>query len=318
MALTMKTPHASQPRRWGALVLCLLMSVVLLIAYQQESEEGPLHSFQGVCAALMGPVTGAGEALEGLVYSASTSLEDLDADADTLTALRQQNEELRVLAAQAEEYRQENDRLQGLINTSHAYGIDGVVCNIIGRNSGSWSRTITLDGGARDGIVSGMTVMGVTGVIGQVIEVTETTCTVRLITDSQAGVAAILQSNRAEGIVNGSIDGLLYLGNVDSDVEVLEGDVVITSGLGGSFVRGLIIGTVVRVDTSQGSALRSIVVKPNESIDGLEMALVVKSLSTEGEATPLTLAAEAEAKAKEEAEAQARAEEEAQGGDVWE
>ena len=84
--------------------------------------------------------------------------------------------------------------------------------------------------------------------------------------------------NRAEGILHGSLIGLLYLEDLDADAEVNVGDVIVTSGLGGSYARGLIIGTVVKVDAQQGDTSRRIVVSPNDSIDTLEDVLVVSSV----------------------------------------
>ncbi|WP_417755167.1 rod shape-determining protein MreC, partial [Senegalimassilia anaerobia] len=104
------------------------------------------------------------------------------------------------------------------------------------------------------------------------------TATVRLLTDPQSGAAAMVQSSRAEGILRGSLIGLLYLEDLDADAEVNVGDVIVTSGLGGSYARGLIIGTVVKVDAQQGDTSRRIVVSPNDSIDTLEDVLVVSSV----------------------------------------
>jgi rod shape-determining protein MreC len=119
--------------------------------------------------------------------------------------------------------------------------------------------------------------MGSSGVIGQVVSVAPSTCQVRLLTDPQSGCAALIQSTRAEGIVRGSLDGLLYLENIGADVNIQVGDVVLTSGLGGSYTRGLIIGTVVRVEGSAGNNTRKIVVMPNDTVTLLEEGLVVFS-----------------------------------------
>ena len=88
----------------------------------------------------------------------------------------------------------------------------------------------------------------------------------------------MVQSSRAEGILRGSLVGLLYLEDLDADAEVNVGDVIVTSGLGGSYARGLIIGTVVKVDAQQGDTSRRIVVSPNDSINTLEDVLVVSSV----------------------------------------
>lgn len=101
--------------------------------------------------------------------------------------------------------------------------------------------------------------------MGQVIEVSPLTCRVRLISDPQSGVSVVLQSNRAEGVVRGSIAGLLYLEDLDTSTEVNVGDVVITSGLGGSYFRGVALGTVVNVINAAGTSDRTIVVEPFSS-----------------------------------------------------
>ncbi len=91
----------------------------------------------------------------------------------------------------------------------------------------------------------------------------------------------MVQSSRAEGIVRGSLDGLLYLENISADVNIQVGDVVLTSGLGGSYTRGLLIGTVARVEGSAGNDSRRIVVAPNGSVDLLQEALVVFSAASD-------------------------------------
>ena len=106
---------------------------------------------------------------------------------------------------------------------------------------------------------------------------------VRLLTDSQSGAAAMVQSSRAQGIVRGSLEGLLFLENLEEDAQVAVGDVVITSGLGGSYTSGLIIGTVVRVEEGEGGSSPTVVVSPNDDPSALEEVVVVRSAeSTEG------------------------------------
>ena len=111
-----------------------------------------------------------------------------------------------------------------------------------------------------------------------VIEVSPLTCKVRLIDDPQSGVAVYIQGNRAEGVVKGSVDGLLYLEYVDSSVEVNVGDVLVTSGIGGSYLRGMQLGTVSAVRSSAGTSDRTIIVAPLAAADPLEEVTVVTSV----------------------------------------
>ena len=214
--------------------------------------------------------------------SVGEGVENLTADESTLSGLRESNEELRRRLAEADEYKQEAERLEGLLDLKKSYDIDGVAARIVGKSVEAYNQTVTLDVGRDDGVESGMTVMGATGVVGQVKSTDARTCEVRLLTDQNSGAAAIIQSNRGEGIVRGSLEGLLYLENVDEANWPVVGDVIVTSGLGGSYVRGLIIGTVVRVDAAAGNATGRIVVKPNDTAASLSEVLVVRGLNSEG------------------------------------
>ncbi|MCD8316171.1 MAG: rod shape-determining protein MreC [Eggerthellaceae bacterium] len=265
------------------LIVFLVLSFFGMMIYTHEDENGPLHSIQGFMTSIFSPVSAASTGVSSAVEGVGTALSDATADADTLSALKEENAELRELVVEAEEYKQRVSDLESLLNLKDTYDIDGIGASIIGRSLNSWNQTLTLNVGSADGVQSGLTVMGPAGVIGQIISVEPHTSTVLLITDPQSGVAALLQSNRAEGIVRGSLDGLLYLENIGADVNVEVGDVVLTSGLGGSYQKGLLIGTVVQIEGKQGDASRSIVVSPNQSTSLIEDVLVVFSASVSDE-----------------------------------
>ncbi len=313
-----------RPIKLGPILCALLVvaCVLMVVVYQREGATGPIHSVQAAIAGIVAPLQGPGEAVSSAVDDLGQAQSDGSADAETLSALKEQNAQLRNLLAQAEEYRLKAQDLENLLNLKDVYDIDGMGAHVIGRSTDSWNQTITLDIGetsgrlkAQDlenllnlkdvydidgmgahvigrstdswnqtitldigetsGVKPGLTVMGAYGVIGQVASVSDKSCTVRLLTDPQSGVAALIQSNRAEGIVRGSLDGLLYLENVAADVSVEPGDVVLTSGLGGSYQRGLLIGSVVKVEGRAGDATRTIVVSPNDITHGYEDVIVV-------------------------------------------
>lgn len=275
MALNFQNSSDARLRRILFIVL-LALSLIMVTVYAREGEDGPFHAVQNEVGSWVAPFRLAGSHVAAGAGDAGEALGNATADEETLSALREKNAELTALVAQDEEIRQENERLRGLLNMQETYGVSGVTAQVIGRSTDAWNQTITINKGERDGVDSGLTVMGPVGVVGQVVSTSRTTATVRLLTDPKSGAAALIQSNRAEGIVRGSLDGLLYLQNVDADVQVSVGDLVLTSGLGGSYVRGLLIGTVVKVEGSAGDATRTIVVSPNDMVSVLEDVLVVK------------------------------------------
>lgn len=260
------------------LVAFLVVSIVLVTMYSREGESGPLHTAQNAVSGAVAPLKFVGAAAGSAADSAAEGFGNITADESTLSGLREYNAELIEQYAQMEEYQQEAQRLERLLSLKDTYTIDGVGARVIGRSSQAWSQTVTIDKGSADGVDSGLTVMGTSGVIGQVVGTTEHTATIRLLTDPQSGAAALVQSSRAEGIVRGSLEGLLYLEDLDADATVNLGDVVLTSGLGGSYTKGLIIGTVVKIDSRQGDATRRVVVAPNDETASLEEVLIVFSV----------------------------------------
>ena len=278
MALNFQNRNGAPAHR-VLLVVLLVAALAMATVYSREGEAGPLHTVQGAVNSLTSPLKFLGASASAGARDAGDALSDATADDASLSELREQNAELRQLVAQTEEYRQEVERLQGLLDLKESSGADGIGGRIIGRSTDAWNQTVTIDVGTSSGVSSGLTVMGPVGVIGQVVSATDATATVRLLSDPQSGAAALIQSSRAEGVVRGSLDGLLYLENVDSDVQVSVGDVVLTSGLGGSYTRGLLIGTVVKVEGNPGDATRRIVVSQNDSATSLEEVVVVTNVS---------------------------------------
>ena len=274
------------------LIVLVVVSLVCFAVYNAEGEGGPLHAVQSAAGVVTSPISTAGAGIQSAETAAQTTLEDLSADPNTVSELKEQNEELRQMVSELEEYRQEAERLQGIQKLSDTYGIEGMTCHIVGVSGDSWNRVLTIDKGADDGISVGLPVMGSSGLVGQVKSCTAHTSDVRLLQDSASGVAVLLQSSRAEGLLKGNIDGLLYLEGIDTDAEVKVGDIVVTSGLGGGYFRGLIVGTVVRVEDGNGQSVRQIIVAPNDSVSGLEEVMVVTGVSSKknaADADPETL-----------------------------
>ena len=256
------------------LIVLLVVSLILFVAYARESEEGPIHTLQNTTSSLVTPLTAVGS----LAVSGSMSVEDLTASDASYNQLKENNARLSQMVVELEEYRQEAARLESLIGLADAYGFTSIAARVVGYSTDSYNRSITLDAGSASGIKNGMPVMGATGVIGQVISTTPVTCDVRLLTDPQSGVSVLVQSSRAEGILRGSVEGTLYLEGIDDNVEIKEGDVVITSGLGGGYYRGLVVGMITKIEQRPGSASRTIVVTPNASFNNISEALVVISM----------------------------------------
>lgn len=260
------------------LVSLLVISIIMVVLYTREDENGTLHLMQANVSGLVSPVGTAGAALSAGTDSISNAFTDATADESSLSSLQEYNAQLLNEHAQLEEYKQEIERLQSMLDLKDKYDLSGTAARVIGRSSQAWSQTVTIDAGSNSGVDTGQTVMGSSGVVGQVVSASANTATVRLLSDPSSGAAAMIQRSRHEGIVKGSLSGVLYLENLEADASIEAGDVVVTSGLGGSYSSGLIIGTVVSIETTQGDSSRRAVIAPNDTISALEEVFVVSSI----------------------------------------
>ncbi|MDR0347280.1 MAG: rod shape-determining protein MreC [Coriobacteriales bacterium] len=256
------------------IILCLL-SVALMTVWAREGSTGPLHRVKNGVETIVMPIRLVGSLVTTPITALVDFCENVMTRAATVDALREQNEELQSLVIRMEEYRQENEQLSSLLNLKEAYNLDAVGARVISVSADSWNKVITINKGSIAGLEAGMPVLNASGLIGQVETVAPYSSVVRLITDEKSGVAAFLQETRAEGILSGSLDGILSLDFIPLGVPVELGDVVITSGTGGVYPKGIPIGEVVSVRNAPSDVYRTIIVRPVTRVMSYEEVLVV-------------------------------------------
>ncbi len=267
-------PDRTVPRP-GLLIILVALSIVVITVWFREPQTGPLHRARVLVQTAAAPVSAAGGWVTAPVRGLFAWMGDLGVSRSQLEQLRTQNTELRARVAELEEARLENERLRGLVAIKEAQDLEAVAARVIGRPTNSWEGVITIDRGSGDGIKVGMPVVGPLGLLGQTVSVGPGFSRVRLITDQRSGVAALVQRSRAEGIVKGTIDGRLTMEFVSTDTTVTAGDVVITSGIGGVYPKGIVIGEVSEVDRQANALYQDIALQPASDLAGLEEVLVL-------------------------------------------
>lgn len=204
----------------------------------------------------------------------------------SLKDLQKENEELREQVEQLtaennllEEYRQQNIRLRELLilesTLSTKYNLE--TAEVIARDLKNWNQRLTINKGSQDGLAKDMAVLTYRGMIGRISSVTANTAEVILITDRQGAVAALLQSSRFPGVVEGTTDnsGLLQMIHLPFDAPVRENEVVVSSGLGQIIPKGLRIGYVVDIKVEPNGLMKKAVLKPFADLDRIEEVFVV-------------------------------------------
>lgn len=260
------------------IVLCVI-SLLLLTFYLREGDTGPIHAVRGGVMTVTSPVRMLGSAVAAPFGALGNIAQNATASSETLSELKKRNEELTAQVAELSEAQETAERLEKLVGLKSTYSLESTAARIIGSTGDAWTDSVIIDKGSASGFEVGMPVCSSGGVIGQIIEVSANTSTVRLITDDQSGVSAMIQGSRAQGVLQGQADGTLRLEYVVSDAEVATGDIVITSGIGGTFPKGLPLGTVASIDRAPNAVYYTIVVRAPSSAESNEEVLVITSVS---------------------------------------
>lgn len=201
---------------------------------------------------------------------------------EELDALRRENGALRAEQTAYSEILAENVRLRSLAGFRQGYTQYQLLgASVIARDYGSWTDTLVIDRGTDDSLARYMPVIVPEGLVGFVSEVYRTTARVQLITDPRTSVGAIVQrpSSRVVSIVqgNGSRSSVLTFVNLSRAADVLKDDTLVTSGYGGVYPQGLLIGRVSEVTDDPSTPAREAQVTPAADLSRLEEVFVITS-----------------------------------------
>lgn len=256
------------------LVVCLLVCIGLIVA----SGAGLLSPVEGILSVPLNAVSGVFNRVALAITNTATDLAQVQTlrqrNADLEEALAQFQAEIVELREIASDY----DRLSGLLDyTTGVRNQQTIAADVVGIDQTSLLRTITLNRGARDGITFGMPVVTGQGLVGRVMDVTANAARVLLITDQSSAVSGRLQNTRVEGSVIGHVSGGLRMTYMPLTAAVQEGDLAVTSGLGGNFPADIVIGQVISVREEQSELYKEAEIRSLVNFDTLEFVLVVTS-----------------------------------------
>jgi rod shape-determining protein MreC len=253
---------------------CLLLSLYILnAAARGQIKNDPIGP---ILLWLLRPLQVGTQALTGWIG-------DVRQGIGTMSRFKAENERLRKRIQQLEaeknrllEAEATNRRLQQLLDFRSQLPPVAVTATIIANSASTWFQSCLLDKGSADGVHKGMAAVTPLGVVGQVISTAARSSKVLLITDHNSGVDAVVQRTRARGIVSGSLEQKTILKYVKRSEDIQVGDRLITSGLDGVFPKGLMVGTVTKVQKQNLGLFQYIEVAPAVSLSRTEEVLVVK------------------------------------------
>ena len=188
------------------------------------------------------------------------------------------------LTAELIKYREgylEGIRLQEILKLQEGMPYYTLAAKVVGRNPSSVFKMILINRGEADGLRAGLPVVAVPGVVGRVLETSWNVSRVMLIQDESSNIDALVQESRVQGMLQGAASAGCNLKYVSKTASVKVGDIVISSGLGGIFPKGLPLGVVKAASKKEADLFQRVNVTPFIDPAGIEEVLVI--ISDKGE-----------------------------------
>jgi rod shape-determining protein MreC len=207
------------------------------------------QKFKASVYQMLSPFFTSGSGIKKQITSVRTGLKSLDQLEHENSTLQVENRELRATNQSLRDVEHEVNRLRHALNYRERSVFKLIAAEIVARDSSTWWRTVSINRGKRDGIETDMSVVTDIGLVGKTTTVGDGISVVLLISDENCRVAASVEGSREQGIVAGErvttgLTPLLDLNFLSKQADLKPGQKVYTSGVGGVFPSGLLIGAV--------------------------------------------------------------------------
>ena len=225
--------------------------------------------------------------IQKIFFNIGTKIENSIQFIIEIKTLKEQNEQLReeVEVLQAENRRlepllTENQRLREMLGLKDQFSqFDLVGAQIIAKDPGNWFNTFTIDKGTNDGLSKNCAVITNKGLVGHIFEIGTNWAKVISIIDTNGGASGLVTRTRDLAMVKGDIvlqdQGLCKMDQIPADADIIVNDKIETSGLGGIYPKGLLIGTITEIKQEPHAISKYAIVKPAVDFRRLEEVLII-------------------------------------------
>ena len=258
------------------IIITIIILIVLVVFTNTNSKE--TNVVENIANTLIAPIE------NGLTYL-KNKLNNNDKFFENVNELKQENEKLKQSNSELEQklrefevLKNENDQLKQELNLSEKYGqFNTVPGTIISRDISNYSKTIVINVGSDNGIKEKMTVIADEGLVGYVVSVTSNTSKIQTIVDSASATSCLTSTTRESMISKGTIENTSSLRGtyINAGANIIQGDSVETSGLGGIYIKGIHVGKIKRVGEGTNKTDTYAIIETAVNFDKLESVLVI-------------------------------------------
>ncbi|WP_251861813.1 rod shape-determining protein MreC [Clostridium sp. Marseille-Q2269] len=262
-------------------VTIIVLSVAFLVLITQSADRGKMSFVESGIGSVVNPVQGVFYKINKKIRNSIGFVLNIPDVKKESVELRAENSKLKSQLAEYSSLKSENDRLRKMLNFKNQRSeYDYVGADVIGKSGGNYLDEFTINKGTKDGIAKGMIAITNEGLVGQVIITGGNWAKVQSLSNENLAVSAMVDSTKENsGIVKGYKDNQnnilakLYFLPIDSKIK--NKDVILTSGLGGMYPKGIRIGEVTSVEVDKGKVMKNATIKPYVDLTKMEEVFIV-------------------------------------------
>lgn len=242
----------------------LLFTTVLSLLMISGSSERQISTARWLTATIFYPLQ--------FTFNQITQIRDIYAEN---RRLKMDNAQLSVKIAVLQEQAAENKRLRDLLDFSQEYTYDLLPVRVIARDPSLAYKSVVVNAGKKDSVLTYMPLVSEKGVVGKVVQVMNGISLVQLLKDPSNRTSVMSQRTRTISILE-TDDGSNFFIRVRSHEDFQNGDTIVTSGLGGVYPRGLEVGRVTGVKTGSDPLFKRVTIKLTVDFEHLEELFVIR------------------------------------------
>lgn len=262
-------------------ILGIIITIVILILIVIFSNrESNTSFFENIANKLVMPIQNGLTYLKNKVSGNSTFFTDINNLKAENKQLQEKNSQLEQSLRELENIKTENETLKEYLGLTEKYGEYKTVSGyVINKDISNYSKIIIINVGKDDGIEENMTVIADEGLVGHVISVTKNTAKVRTIIDTSSSISCLMSTNKDSIVCKGTLDSNSELKAmyIATDANLVQGDSVDTSGLGGIYPKGIHVGTIKKIISTKNITDRYAIIETAVDFNKLNTVLVVKN-----------------------------------------
>lgn len=259
-------------------IIITIVILVLIVIF--SNREANTSFFENVANKLVMPIQNGLTFIKNKVSGNSTFFSDINNLKSENKELQDKNSQLEQSLRELENIKTENETLKEYLGLTEKYGeyktIPGYVIN---KDISNYSKMIVINVGTNDGVEENMTVIADEGLVGHVVSVTKDTAKVMTIIDTSSSVSCLMSTNKDGVVCKGTLgnNSELKAIYIPTEADLIQGDSIDTSGLGGIYPKGIHVGNIKKIVATKNITDRYAVIETAVDFNKINTVLVVKN-----------------------------------------